>query len=108
MTQITALALSLAVEVPVALLLARRWAPWGRVAVVAIAATLLTHPFAWLANGWIPLPFPPRAAIIEVSVAVVEAVIYARFVPLGAWRGALVSAVANAASFGLGLILAML
>ncbi|GMV39680.1 MAG: hypothetical protein AMXMBFR64_13960 [Myxococcales bacterium] len=108
MTQAEALALSLVVEVPVVLAVARRACSAVRLALIAVAATLVTHPFAWLANGWIPLPFAPRAALIEASVVVAEAVIYGRLVPLGAPRAALASVMANAASFAVGLVLVRL
>jgi uncharacterized membrane-anchored protein YitT (DUF2179 family) len=93
--------------VPLATLAARLvipGAPWRRVLLTAICASLLTHPFAWWANRSIPWPFVERAALIEVSVVLVEAAIYALLVPLRAAAGLGLSLWANGASFGLGLL----
>ena len=107
MTQAQALGLTLLFEVPLVLALAARWRPpWGRLALVACAASLLTHPFAW--NGirhLDALPFWARAALFETAVALVEGAMYARLVPLGWRRGLLLGVAANAFSFGLGLVL---
>lgn len=110
MSQLEAMLLSLAVEVPLALGLVALMrstterAEWGRLALVAVAATLLSHPFAWFANEHLTIHWPVRAAIIEVSVTVLEAVLYAWLGRLGLWRGLAVSTVANAGSFGVGLL----
>ncbi len=104
MTAGAALALTLAIEVPIAVLAGGR--PRTRVVFAALAASLLTHPLAWWANTAIPLTFPVRAALIEVAVALVEAALYRTLVPLPAWRALLTSCLANGASFGLGLWLA--
>lgn len=109
MSQLEAMLLSLLVEVPVALIGAAllRWVPvkqlW-RLALVAVAATLLSHPLAWAANTHLGGSFALRATIIEVSVTVMEAAIYAWIGGLGPLRGLAVSAVANGASFGVGLL----
>lgn len=110
MSQLEALGLTIAVElvVALALLLATGWiarGDVGRAALVVAAASLLSHPFAWLANtAWLRvLPFSTRAAIIEVTVAAIECVVIALGLRL-TWRRAAVTAVAaNATSFALGL-----
>lgn len=114
MTQIQALLLTLGVEVPLVLVLAAgaRWADdraaLGRLLVAAVAMSLVTHPFAWTANtsealaGW---GFGPRAALIEVSVALAETLILRGFGGLTLPRAALAAWSANAASFGFGLVL---
>jgi hypothetical protein len=99
-----ALLVTLAIEVPVAVLAGGR--PRGRIALAALAASLLTHPLAWWANHAIPLPFASRAALIEAAVALVEAALYRALVPMSLPRALLTSCLANAASFGLGLWLA--
>ena len=111
MGQLGALLLSLAIEVPAAVALARlaRWlAPgqWRRLALTGVAATLLSHPFAWFGNRALAalLPFAPRAAVIESCVVLFEALLYWRLTPLALRRGLLVSLVANALSFGIGLL----
>ena len=111
MSQLEALLLSLLLEVPLVMLLARfalraRPVPAGRLLVVALAATLITHPFAWHGFGWMRpyLPaFWPRALIIEGAVAVVEGALYATFARQGALRGQLLGWSANAFSFLSGL-----
>ncbi len=109
MSQLEAMLLSLLVEVPLALGLAAllRWtrgAELGRLALVALSATLISHPFAWFANEHLTIYWPARAAIIEVSVTLLEAALYAWLGRLGPWRGLAVSALANGGSFGIGLL----
>lgn len=116
MTQAQALVLTLAIEGVVGTLLLRAW--WGfrgpsllRAGVVVLAASLLTHPFAWTANRqWLAwLSFPVRATIIELSVTLLEATILALALARISserapwWRCAAVSLAMNAASFGYGL-----
>lgn len=116
MTQTHALLLTLGIEGVVGALLVGTWWRWRgtsllRAVVIAIAASLLTHPFAWTANRqWlVGLPFPVRATIIELSVTLVEGTILALALPRAAservswWRCAVVSLAMNAASFGYGL-----
>lgn len=111
-TQPEALALTLALELPVVLglgrLLSRPDAPsWGRLLLAGLAASMLTHPLAWLANEQLAgaLAFPPRAALIEIAVAAVEAAVLGWAVPLRAGIAAVVAVAANGASFGLGLLI---
>ena len=75
MAQLYALLLSLILEVPIAVLAARRWGVSERRALlVGLAATLITHPFAW--NGFRVLgPHLPtwgRALVVEGGVALYE------------------------------------
>jgi hypothetical protein len=113
MQQHTALLVSLALEVPLVVALGviagRRDAvqvPWGSWALAGLAATLLTHPFAWWLNEEAlrgVLSLWPRMAVIEVSVALVEGALFGWL--CRDWlRGMLLSALANATSFGLGLL----
>ena len=109
MEQWTALLISLGVELPVALsaglVLRQERRHLVRLGLVALAATLLTHPFAWAASWYLRrlLPFGPRAAVIEATVVLVEGALYARVARLGWRRGLAVAAVANLASFAVGL-----
>ena len=86
------------------------WARVGgrRLAAVALAATLLTHPFAWhgfaALKGLVP-GYWPRALIIEGGVAVVEGLLYGSLAGAGLWRGQLMGWAANAWSYGLGLLI---
>jgi hypothetical protein len=112
MKQPDALMFSLATEVPLVLLVARHWAPdWRRLAVTGLCATLLTHPFAWWSFRLLRphlASFSARAVIIEVTVACVEALLYAKLVPLSAKRALILGFLANAFSFGLGMAVAKL
>ena len=76
MTQLDALLRTLALELPVGLacmwLVARaelRVAGW-RAPIVVIAASLLTHPFAWWGNKSLvgAMEFWPRVTIVELSL----------------------------------------
>ncbi len=113
MQQYTALLLSLAVEAPagvIAMMLLRGESTlYMRAATVAVASTLLSHPFAWYANTvWLwHLPFAERAAVIELSVVAFEAMFYIWLVPLSWKKGFMVSLIANTASFALGLLCAI-
>jgi hypothetical protein len=112
MSQLEALAITLAVEAVVALAAMRllRWTPssWGRAIAVVCAASLLSHPLAWTANTvWLrPWPFELRAAAIESAVIVFEACVLAGGLALGWRRAFALAAAANLASFGLGLAIA--
>ena len=112
MTELEALGLTVAIELPVAFAWfgLARWlerADWGRGVLVVIAASLLSHPLAWRANeAWLrPWPFWPRATVIEVGVAIVEAGVLAWGLSLGRRRAIVVAVTMNAASFGLGVLL---
>jgi hypothetical protein len=107
MTQLEAMAATLAIEACAGALLApklgrQRW----KVALVLVAGSLCTHPFAWASNQALAAhwAFAPRAALIEVVVAIVEGAMLALALRV-AWRPALATGFAvNAASFGLGLL----
>lgn len=110
--------LTVAIEGIVGALLLFAWQGMrGRQLVVGVAilaaASCLTHPLAWQANvTWLrTLPFAERAAVIELSVVVVEAVILNRASGwrqpeqrIAWWRALLVSLLMNGASFGYGLL----
>lgn len=112
MTQAQALLLSLLLELPVALALCAAWGPGAhgglrRVALTGLAATLLTHPFAWTALPALHahLPLWARSLLVEGGVAVIEGLLYSRLGGLSAGRGQLVGWIANALSYGVGLII---
>ncbi len=107
------------VEAPVGMLClwaTTRYGSWGRrsgespaalwrMLLLVVGVSLITHPFAWWSNrGLAPMmPFATRAALIELAVVVVEAVLL-RGGLLLRWRAALTtSLVMNMASFGYGL-----
>ena len=112
MTQLDALLATLIIETAVALplLLALGWVPrsrWWRPVPVILAASLLTHPFAWTlivelrwaADYW------ARAIPVELALTVAEGLLYAWLLPLKRGQGLLLSLAANGASFGLGFVL---
>lgn len=105
MGQGAALALTLAVECVVVALLLRRSGPLRAVAAAA-AASLLTHPFAWRAAAALsPDQHLVGTVVIEAVVVLVEAGVLRLLLPIDARRATVVSLVANAASFGVGLAL---
>jgi len=106
-SQIEALLLTIAVEVPVGLAAALVMGPkpivWSRMVVALLAVSLATHPIAWwLAGEWRAWPFPLRAAVIEACVVIVEAGLLWVAVPLAPGRAFAVAAAINLASFGVG------
>ncbi len=109
MTQPVALLLTLLTEglVVVALVRAARWRPptLARWITAAACASLLTHPVAWWANGALPLPLWPRALLIEAAVVLAEAGLYRALAPTDLRRAFAAAALANGASFGLGVLL---
>ncbi len=112
MAQPLALLLTLLIESAVALplLATTGWATdrgWRATLAIVCAASLLTHPFAWgLTVEWAGSgPFWARALAVEVGVTVAEGLLYTRMIPLRWRQGLGLSAAANAASFGAGLLL---
>jgi len=108
MDQLSALAVSIAVEGAIAALLLARL---GRAKVLrgiasAAVATLLTHPLAW----WSIKALEPFAGYwtavvsVEVLVCLAEAIAYRLLVPLSWPAAVVVSLVANAASTLVGLL----
>lgn len=115
MTQLQAQLLTLAVEVPLAALVfeVRGWAESPRhrlrFLAVAVAMSLITHPFAWTLNQDLrPMPFWERALIVEALVVVLEGALLARWARLGWTRGYQLGLFVNAASFGVGLLISAL
>jgi hypothetical protein len=76
-----------------------------RIALVAAAASMVTHPIAWWANRSLvgTLGMTERYTLIELAVVVVEAVIYRGAIATRTVAAGVTSLVANAASFGFGL-----
>lgn len=109
MTQSLALALSIAVEACVAALAARRLR-WGAPAPAALAAmlgTLATHVFVWegVEDGMEAIGYWPALALAESAAVIVESLFY-RWLATPRFGPALaLSAIANAASLGLGFLL---
>lgn len=109
MTEIEALALSAAIEAPIAYLVARLagWPSRGNlhVAAASAAATAITHPQLWAAALWAYSRFPYGPSIIaaEAVVVLVEGGLIAWMAGLRIDRAMLVSLAANSGSFLVGL-----
>jgi len=111
MTELQALALSIAIEAPIAWLVAWRagWpgrGPW-HVAAAAAVATAVTHPQLWAAALWSYDRFPPLPALIalEAIVVLVEGALIAWMARLTLRQAMLVSLIANAGSMLFGLLI---
>ncbi len=113
MTQFIALLISLAIEIPIILLLTHFLQRFSSsvelLAMFALAcgATLLTHPLAWTSNQIIisDFIFPLRVIIIESIVIFVEGFLYSQVLDLGWRKGLYLSMIANIASFCGGIII---
>ncbi len=109
MTEIEALLLSATVEAAIACCVARlaQWPCRGNphVAAASAAATAITHPQLWAVALWAYPRFPYWPSIIgsEVIVVLVEAGLIAWMAGLRLDRALVVSLIANAGSFSLGL-----
>jgi hypothetical protein len=104
-TQLHALLLTLACELPVVVLLAGS-SSFTRVLIVAAGASCLTHPIAWrTATVLSPAEYSIGIALIEAGVVVIEMIWYQFFLRIS-WKKAFkCSLFANATSFGLGWVL---
>lgn len=109
MDQGSALMLTLAVELPVVIVLLRRASvvvAWPRAVTVIVLASLVTHPFAWrAARALSPDEHTLGIAIIEAVVVAVEALWLRALLPISLRTSVLTSLIANAASFGVGALL---
>ncbi len=107
-TQLQALALTLGIEAAAGALAARwiRRRAW-QVALTFAAASLCTHPMAWTTNAALTpwMPFAPRAAIVEIAVALAEGAMLGFALRVRPGPAVLVATAVNAASFGVGLII---
>ena len=112
MSEPGALLLSAAVEGPVAFALVALagWRSRGpiHVALAAMLATAATHPQLWAGALWLypRIGYAAGVAVAEAAVVLVEAVVIGWAAGMPAARALAVSAVANGASAGLGLVLA--
>ena len=111
MTEIEALLLSAAIEAPIAYLVARiaQWPSRGNlhVAAASAVATAVTHPQLWAAALWAyeHSSYWPSILALEAIVVLVEGALIAWMAALRVDRAVLVSLVANAGSFLIGLLL---
>jgi len=112
LSQTQAMLISLGLEAPCVLGLgwARRWMPKSQLPgwfLAAIAATLVTHPFAWDFSVTHTPDLTPggKAMRIEAAVVLAESLIYTLGLRISPARGFTLALVANAVSFGVGLVL---
>lgn len=102
-----ALALTLAVEIPVVAWVLRR-SPWRRYLPAVLIANLVSHPALHFALPQILPPSPPGPFVLvgELSVFAFEAAFYAVWVRPRPWPLAMAaSAAANLTSFAAGLLM---
>ena len=110
MTQLTALFLTLLFEGTVLMVW---WATMDRgrspkrYAMACVAASCMTHPIAWWVNVTIGHSVAKwtRLGTIEIIVVACEALLYTYALPLSWRRGIVLSLLANALSFGAGLLI---
>ena len=102
-----AFALTLAVETPLATWMLRDVdRSRARRIGAALAGNLATHPAVWFILPALGLSHAPMTAVEEAWAVVVEMAVYRLVFPALPWSRALgVSAVANGASFAVGLLL---
>ena len=104
MTELEAMALSWALELPVALVVTRRRDL--RFALCVVAGTILTHPGVWWIGTHLPFSWWwPGICATEAAVGVVEGLLLWRLVPLSFKQGLVCGVLMNAFSFGVGLLL---
>ena len=103
-----AFVLTLAVELPIAGVLLRRYEPaWPRLLVLIVFANLASHPAVWfIFTQWFLVGTPEYVIAAEGWAVGIEALFYwAVFRGLSPGRALLVSLAANAASFLVGRVL---
>jgi hypothetical protein len=116
MTKFIALLISLAIEIPIILLLThvtKRFSSFVELFAMftlACGATLLTHPLASIINKIfiIYLLSPVRIIIIEAIVIFIEGFLYSQVLDLGWKRGFCLSLIANITSYCGGMIISEL
>lgn len=110
MTQLSAMLLSILLETPVALGLAR-WrgcsSPVRSVVLASVLGTCLTHPLVWPGFFYLTplITYGGAALVLEVGAALVESLVYHKMVPAPPSTSLLMGFGANGFSFGLGQIL---
>jgi hypothetical protein len=105
-----AFCLTVVIETPIVTGLCRRAEPrlWRRI-LVALLANALSHPPVWFVFPALGLAWGTTTALSEVWAWLLEAALYRFALGNMTWRSALgISLVANALSFGLGLVLSRL
>ena len=101
--------LTVAVEAPIVALLLRRWEPsWPRLLALIFFANLASHPAVWFVFTELLVIGTPGYLMVAEGWAIgCEALFYwAAFRGLPVRRAIVVSLVANAASFAVGLLVA--
>jgi hypothetical protein len=99
-----AFVLTLAIEIPLAVLCLRSH-PRGRVIVAAFAANAISHPLlCFVLLRALPGPFLARVVVGELAVVALEAAVYvAALRPIRTGHALAVSATVNAASYLVGI-----
>ncbi len=117
MSQLQAFALTIGIELVVAVVVAAVFMAdavasrraWGRLLVAVVLASCLTHPILWPAAEALPREFWWAGVIaMEIAIGIIEGVVVAVVGGLGVRRGVIVGVAMNAISFGTGLALYVL
>ncbi len=105
---LVALTLTLVIEVPIYAALGRGSARVSRCIMGGVAGTLITHPLLWFVWRHAIDPYLLRTVTGEALVCLIEGVVlWAVARPIGLRRALSVSLLANAASYGIGVLLHM-
>lgn len=103
MTWLAAFAITLAVEVPLAVVGLRAW-PRRRVIAAATVANAVSHPLlCFVLLRVLPGPFAARVLAGELAVIVLEALVYRAILRLRSGHALAVAATLNAASYLIGI-----
>jgi hypothetical protein len=97
--------LTLVLEVPVFVLLARGIAPPLRAALAAAAGSCVTHPLLWFAWPLVVSDYTRYIVSGELLAALAESVVFCALARPVPWSRALAASfIANASSYGVGLV----
>ncbi len=99
MEEIVFLALTIAIELPVAIALLRRHIPWKRVAIVVVCVNMITHPI-----GWYVISAGGSWGAVEIGVTIFEALVFAGMFS-SRLRAVIAACVMNGISAALGALL---
>jgi hypothetical protein len=104
---LVSLILTLFIEVPIVLILVSFFSPKikpYKTILISILATTLTIPYLWFIFP-VYLNYPAHIIIGEITVFLVESLIYWKFLPINLKNALLISFIANLSSLIIGLLI---
>ena len=105
----TAFLLTLAIEVPIFTWLTHKTVPFWRSAVGGVLCSCLTHPLLWFVWREVVTDRFWYIASGELIVSALESVVFFAIArPIRFWQAVSISFLANAASYGFGLLISTL